>query len=145
MRSYKTDHDILRDRILARAFPPKPKRIPNPSILRQTEKSDLFEELLEKRGGLQSKIFYELRMNRKIMANFRYNDGEALTQFGDLTKSNYDRIRAIRSKCDEYDKTGNLELMVDIGNYAEIEFVESRHPLKHFKAQDDSYHCEVRR
>jgi len=126
---YKSNHDIIRDHIYLRVFPPKPKRIPPPSVLRQTEKSVLFDEL---------------RMNRKIMANFRYNDGEALTQFGDLTKSDYDRIKAIEDKCKEFRKTGNLELMVDIGNYAEIEFVESRHPLKHFRAQDDSKHCEVK-
>lgn len=118
----KSDHDILRERILIRAFPPKIENVPSPTILRQTEKSEEFDRL---------------RMNRKIMATFRYG------RFGDPNKPNFNRIKAIKDKCDEFQKTGNLELMIDISNYSELEFVESRHPLKHFKAQDDSEHCEI--
>ena len=64
--------------------------------------------------------------NRLIMGALRYG------QLGAEGKPTYARTNSMRNKLDEYDRTGNLELLVDIGNLSLCEFVESNHPNKHF-------------
>jgi len=79
--------------------------------------------------------FEKAQRERLIMGAFRYG----LNFTGNQNKSNYDRISSIIKRAELYKETGNDELLVDIANFAMLEFGEGIHPNKHFKtsAQTD--------
>lgn len=79
--------------------------------------------------------FFQLMRNRLLMGHLRYGPA----------KGKHDFIRAIKSKLLIYEQTGNTEMMVDIGNYAMLEFRRPSHPSGHFQAQDDLAHAELRK
>ena len=47
-----------------------------------------------------------------------------------------DAIGTLRDKLDKYERTGNTEWLMDVANYAMIEFLRPRHPEAHFRATD---------
>jgi hypothetical protein len=57
-------------------------------------------------------------------------------------KPHYDNVAYMHQRLDKYTETGNLECLVDVANLAQLEFVESRHPLKHFRSAHDVDHVE---
>lgn len=105
-------HDIIRNRI----SPPDPISLDE---LRQSEWSEAFERLMR---------------NRLVMGALRYG------RLGAAQKPRYDRVGAICKRINEYSKTGNLELLVDVANLALLEFEEGRHPKRHFSPVDDGEH-----
>lgn len=80
--------------------------------------------------------FRKLKNNRLILGALRYGKLNA------KDKPKYDRIKGIQYHLNMYKLTGNLEHLVDISNIAEVEFTESTHIKKHFKAHDDSNHVK---
>lgn len=81
--------------------------------------------------------FEQLMRNRLIMGALRYG------RLGVEGKSQYDRVTRINQCIIEYRHTGNLECLVDISNLALVEFVEGRHPCRHFHSVDDGEHARV--
>jgi len=78
-----------------------------------------------------SKRFIRLMRNRLEMGYLRYE----ITNKTPATKK-YDFIGAIRTKLTLYEQTGNTEYLVDVGNYAMLEFKTPNHPNAHFFAGD---------
>ena len=58
-------------------------------------------------------------------------------------KRQYDRIGAAIFRLQEYLRTGNDELLVDVSNFCMIEFEEGNHPMKHFRSIDDGQHVQT--
>lgn len=114
-------HDILRTRLLHRAgiFDLKP-------IL----KIITLEELEKEIDMVWCDKFFVLMRNRLKMGRLRYGKHKG--------QSSYNLVGAIEAKLKLYKQTGNDELMVDIGNYAMLQFSIGTHPNKHFSAHDDS-------
>jgi hypothetical protein len=114
-------HDQLRERLLARAgLSEAPKK-----------KVMTWDELNEEvRTNTWSEKFAELMFNRLLMGFLRYGPKRP-------NAPRYDYLKAVREKLELYEQTGNDELLVDIGNYAMLEFRHGDHPLKHFDALDD--------
>ena len=83
-----------------------------------------------------SKEFEILQRNRLIMGAIRYQRILA------PDKPQLDRISGMLKYIKEYQETGNLECLVDIANYCLLEFVEGKHPNKHFYSSDDKYHVK---
>jgi hypothetical protein len=82
--------------------------------------------------------FFKLMFNRLLMGRLRYGRKKP-----DAPK--YDFVKAIETKLKLYRKTRNLELMVDIGNYAMLEFHIGDHPDSHFTPyDDDGGHAELK-
>jgi len=82
-----------------------------------------------------SPAFEWMMRRRLIIGAFRYglfNEG-----------SKWDQVSSIRRHLDLYEKTGNLEDLVDVANLALVEFVEGSHPNRHWKARDDSEHARL--
>jgi len=118
----------LRSRLLAKAglgSPPKPRFTKEQwKQLEQSEWSPTFERLMR---------------NRLLMGALRYETFAEKRQL----KTQYDLLGAIEHKLDLYRVTGNTECLVDIANYAMIEFECGSHPNKHFRALDDhNEHCK---
>lgn len=99
-----------------------PQPIPDLISLRESEWSVKFETLMR---------------NRLVMGAIRY--GRINTH-----RPAYDRMKSIDSRLTSYKLTGNDELLVDIANLCLLEFVEGKHPLKHFKAYDDAEHVAAK-
>lgn len=91
------------------------------------------EEEIEK--DVWDNTFLQYMFNRLLMGRLRY---------GPKTEGSvkYDLIDAIKAKLNIYETTGNTEMLVDIGNYAMLEFRFGNHPKKHFEAHDDVAHAK---
>lgn len=119
----KTITEHLRQRLLDQAgvFEPVPY---NPAFelenLRQTEWSPQFEQYMR---------------NRLVMGAFQYG---LLNAPG---KKQYNRMAGARKRLRQYEKTGNLECLVDVANMMLLEFEEGIHPNRHFDAIGDDSHC----
>ena len=100
-----------------------------------------FVSELQNEDTWYSAEFVKLMKNRLFLGALRYG---AFRQYTFFRKPQYDLLKTIRRKLKFYEETGNTELLVDIANYALIEFVESRHPNKHFRAADDQGHAVLK-
>lgn len=89
------------------------------------------------RASEENPKFNQFRLNRKVMGAFRYE------LFQNKSKKKYDYLGRSLKLLEEYQKTGNDELLLDIANYMELEFTFGTHPLKHFNASDDQDHCKL--
>ncbi len=47
-----------------------------------------------------------------------------------------DAIATLKLRLEQYERTGNTEYLMDVANYAMIEFMRPGHPKAHFKATD---------
>lgn len=117
-------HAILRQRLLERAG------------LAELPKGNLTLADLEKE--IDTKVwchrFFDLMRNRLLMGRLRYGPMKS--------KSTHNLVKAMKDKITLYEKTGNDELMVDVGNYAMLQFSRGTHPTKHFSALDDVSHAQ---
>lgn len=56
-----------------------------------------------------------------------------------------DALKTLELKLQAYRETGNTEWLIDVANYALIEFLRPRHPNAHYRATDnsgdDAKHC----
>ena len=93
--------------------------------------------LAELREAEYSPEFEKLRRNRLVFGAIRYG------RRGGKDKPNYDRISSCIHRLRQYRRTGNDELLVDVSNLCELEFVEGTHPEKHFASVDDGEHVGV--
>lgn len=116
-----TVHDMLRERLLARAgiFEPA-DAAPSLDEIYATQWSPEFEQLMR---------------NRLAMGFFRY--GALPKQIG---CHKYDNLGSIEKRLSLYRENKNRELLVDIANLALVEFVV--HPEHPFKPVDDGVHAE---
>ena len=84
-----------------------------------------------------SPVFEQLMRNRLIVGAYRYG------AIGAQVKPPYDRIDSCLRRLRQYHETGNLELLVDVANLCLLEFVECRHPRKHWHSTDDGEHVST--
>jgi hypothetical protein len=47
-----------------------------------------------------------------------------------------DAIASLRKRLERYEETGNTEWLMDVGNFAMIEYMHPRHPNAHFESTD---------
>lgn len=133
----KSVHAILHERLLRNAgiAPAEPwwkDFIPKKTVVTLKE----IEAAVKKKW---CRRFIRLMRNRLEMGYFRYEVGNK-----GKVKKKYDYIKAIRTKLELYEQTGNTENMVDIGNYAMLEFKQGDHPNHHFYGGDDIGHAETK-
>lgn len=63
--------------------------------------------------------------------------------------SRVDAIASLRKRLEKYEQTGNTEWLMDVANFAMIEFMHPKHPDAHFQATDSqaspgrAWHGEV--
>ena len=112
----KTGQEFLRERWCEVAGVAPPGPMPDLEELRKSEWSEEFERLCR---------------NRMVMGAFRYG------RLGAPCKPQWDRVTAVRRHMDAYEADGNLEHLVDVANMVMLEFVEGRHPRRHFRSMDD--------
>lgn len=98
-----------------------------------------YDPYIELRETQWSSKFEELMRNRLIMGALRY--GNVL---GTVDKSKYDLVHSIERRVRLYKESDNAEYLVDIANYALLEFVNESHPKFHFEMIDDGEHAKLK-
>jgi hypothetical protein len=89
------------------------------------------EDPLEWAGSEWSHEFERLCRNRMFVGGTRYG------KLGAENKPQWDRCSDIKHRISLYERTGNLEYLVDAANLCQCEYVEGDHPLRHFSSEDD--------
>lgn len=74
--------------------------------------------------------FVQGMADRMGMSYFKY--GLA----ADAYPNKVDALASLQQRLDRYKETGNLEWLMDVGNFAMIEFMHPKHPKAHFEATD---------
>jgi uncharacterized Fe-S cluster-containing MiaB family protein len=77
--------------------------------------------------------FMQKMSNRLAFGCFRHQAGK--DEFGHPSQ---DYLKRLKETIRKYEKTGNLELLVDAGNYCALEFYNSLHPQQHFSSSDSN-------
>lgn len=96
-----------------------------------------YEEISE---SVAMPYFDQLAHNKLIQGFYRYEDPEK--PFVDGT--NYDFIQAMKNKIKRYEETHNLELLVDISNYAKLEFRKPKYVDAYYYNEDDTEHAPLK-
>ena len=78
-----------------------------------------------------SNLFDELRKNRMVVSFYKY--GALKINAGDKL---VDEMESLKLRLKKYESTGNTEFLIDIANFAMIEFMYPQHPKAFFKATD---------
>lgn len=74
--------------------------------------------------------FIEYMRNRMIFSFHKYGP------LADAYPAKVDAIASLEKRLAKYKETGNAEWLVDVCNFAMIEFMRPRHPNAHFEATD---------
>lgn len=74
--------------------------------------------------------FISLMNNRMIMSYYKY--GPVSKSYPELA----DAMASLEMRLQKYKETGNTEFLVDVANFAMIEFMKPKHPNAHFRATD---------
>lgn len=135
----KSAHDILRERLLQQAGV---KRSNEPWWQEFIPKKT-FVTLQQIDAAVKRKWcrrFFKLMRTRLAMGYLRYEANNT-----GPNKKTYDFVAAMESKIALYKETGNTEFMVDVGNYAMLEFKEGHHPNRHYYGSDDVGHAPLKK
>jgi len=90
-------------------------------------RAQILKDVAEKHAELDTVV--KLAKARLEMGTYRYGLG--------ANHDKYDYRARITGKLERYDATGNLEFLVDVLNYAQLEFNHPSRPDAFFKAIDD--------
>jgi hypothetical protein len=77
--------------------------------------------------------FLQAMINRCIVGYHRYG---SFRKIGRHSKSDIPCLTRLKECVSKYQRTGNLEYLVDVANYAQGEFTSPAHPKAHFHPID---------
>ena len=98
---------------------------------------DFYDELKDTQW---SHKFESLMRHRLIMGALRYGNIIGLNK---PKQAKYDYVHSIERRTELYKQTGNAEYLVDIANFALLEFVNETHKDFHFTQVDDGEHAKL--
>ncbi len=78
--------------------------------------------------------FDELCKDAVYMSHFKYG---SVKECYEIYKT-ADAIKSLKMRLDKYEETGNTEFLVNVANFARIEFMYPRHPKAYYRATDSS-------
>lgn len=99
-------------------------------------KPSLFFTFKEISDQVGNPYFEKLRKNRLVMGAYRYGKIEP--------NSRYDFVEALKNKLQRYEDTHNTELLLDIANYAMLEFTKPKYSDSKFDPEDDVEHAPLK-
>ena len=82
-----------------------------------------------------SEDFIQKMKNRMITSFYKYGPLASNANRKD-PDTRIDEIASLKKRLQLYEETGNTEWLVDVGNFAMIEFMYPQHPNAHFRATD---------
>lgn len=82
-----------------------------------------------------SKDFVRKMENRMVASFYKYGSLESNCN-RKHKEDNTNIIESLEVRLEKYKEDGNTEWLVDVGNFAMIEFMYPQHPKAHFRATD---------
>ena len=79
-----------------------------------------------------SETFVQGMRDRMAMSFFKYG------RVADAYPHKINALESLRKRIERYEETGNTEWLMDVANFAMIEFMHPAHVRAHFKATDSS-------
>lgn len=79
-----------------------------------------------------SERFLQGMIDRMVVSFHKYG------KVADAYPNDVDAIASLRQRLDKYAETGNTEYLMDVGNFAMIEFMHPRHPESHYRPTDST-------
>jgi len=79
-----------------------------------------------------SERFIDLMKNAMTVSFYKYGP------ISDGFPHKVDAVSSLMMRLEKYAETGNTEYLVDVANFAMIEFMLPRHPDAHFEGTDDA-------
>lgn len=107
----------------------------------------LEHQLPERRNGLLPTLeeLKETEWNPRFDILAKGKMVQAAFRYGLLRNNNhYDFLQAMKNKIALYEKTHNLELMVDVRNYAMLEFTKPQFSDAYYENEDDTEHAPLK-
>lgn len=95
----------------------------------EKKKSHRTEEILSTE---YSEEFDNIRKNMMVTSFYKYGPMEENYK----KQKTLDSIKSLEIRLNEYIKTGNMEYLADIANFAMIEFIHPQHTKAHYKKTD---------
>lgn len=77
-----------------------------------------------------SKTFLQGMVNRMGVSFYKYG------KVKDAYPKRVDAVSSLKERLAKYEEDGNTEWLMDVANFAMIEFMAPAHPLAHFEPQD---------
>lgn len=74
--------------------------------------------------------FFQKMVDAMAMSFFKYG------RVADAYPAKVDALGSLKLRMEKYEATGNTEFLVDVANFAMIEFMKPRHPEAHYKPTD---------
>jgi hypothetical protein len=81
-------------------------------------------------AGQYSEEFLQGMVNRVLTSYHKYGSTKANFEAG------VDFVDSLKRRLAKYEETGNTEWLMDVANYAMIEFMHPHHPDAHYRATD---------
>jgi hypothetical protein len=78
-----------------------------------------------------SETFVQGMYDRMAVSYFKYG------KVADACPDKVDALASLEMRLKRYRETGNTEWLMDVANFAMIEFMRPRHPKAYFKGTDD--------
>jgi hypothetical protein len=76
--------------------------------------------------------FLQGMVNRMCMSFFKYG------KVKDAYPARVDAIASLKKRLEKYERDGNTEWLMDVANFAMIEFMHPKHPEAHFRSTDSA-------
>lgn len=86
-----------------------------------------------------SKVTPETEYSKKFIDGMLNRMGVSFHKYGPVSEAYPDKVNAIeslRKRLDRYAKDGNTEWLMDVANFAMIEFMHPAHSKAHYRATD---------
>lgn len=77
-----------------------------------------------------SRDFIEGMLARMTVSFFKYG------ALADAYPHDVDAVASLKKRLEKYEEDGNVEWLMDVANFAMIEFMRPRHPDAHYTPQD---------
>jgi hypothetical protein len=91
---------------------------------------------------VDSEEFNNLAHGKLLIGYYRYTDPNNLKP--NVFEVRHDFIQAMKNKIKRYEETHNLELLVDVRNYAMLEFRKPKFADAYYENEDDTEHAPLK-
>lgn len=92
---------------------------------------DQFKDILSTEWSYK---FEELQKKAMVMSYYKYG---AIKKNHSKEDNHMDAVSNLLKRLENYQKSGNTEFLVDVANFAMIEFMNPQHENAHFEGTDD--------
>lgn len=91
--------------------------------------------------GIAIKVGVKSEVSREFLQGMADRMAVSFHKYGPIVQAypaDVDAIRSLQQRLEKYAETGNTEFLMDVANFAMIEFMLPRHPAAHYRPTDSN-------